>query len=387
MACWLPLLFYLREAQGGDNMATTWKPVKTETNSKSSGAARPTADQHSAGIEEHHSSWSRAQKLGVIACLTMVGILLAISACSKQSSKSAAAGVSGPASASAALTTTAASPATAMTAASAGAPDVQARAKKPRRKLSANVTYRDANSGVSFVYPRKFVLASGDKGVAEDAAAGKDLAGQASGEKAQPAQGMDNLPMNFVEPRGTAVATVALPENSYPGTDFAAGLFRVNVNRNLAANECQHFAFVDANDADGEPIDAERVKVGATEMNMTSEFEGSAMHQVETRYYHDYENGACYEYVLGLATDGFGAEANIRPVDRDQVFGRLEKILATVKVRAEEEQVAEKRSEPKQLDAKQSDAKQTDGKQMEQKPGEQKPSADAGDAAAPGSRK
>ena len=109
------------------------------------------------------------------------------------------------------------------------------------------------------------------------------------------------LPMNFVQPGGVAVATVALPDGSYPGTDFASAFFNVNVNRNLSEQECAHFAFVDTRNADGEPVDAEKVKIGSTDMEMTSNFSASAMTQAETQYYHSYDNGACYEYVLAWA--------------------------------------------------------------------------------------
>ena len=54
--------------------------------------------------------------------------------------------------------------------------------------------------------------------------------------------------------------------------------------------------------------------------------------QAETQYYHSYENGACYEYVLGLGTAGFATEGGIEHVNRDEVFARLEKILATVRI-------------------------------------------------------
>jgi hypothetical protein len=106
----------------------------------------------------------------------------------------------------------------------------------------------------------------------------------------------------------------------------------VNINRSVSKQECEHFAFVDTRNPDGEPVDAEKVKVGLTDMEMTSNFSASMMKQAETEYYHSYENGACYEYVLGLGTAGYGAKDGIEPVDRDEVFARLEKILTTVKV-------------------------------------------------------
>jgi hypothetical protein len=293
-------------------MATIWESTrKATTNNTLSGT---TLSSFSV------SFWTRQQKLAMIAGFVILGLLLAVSACSKQSGKPAQTDVSNSASSS-------------PTASAGGTPQVPAPqttaaaapktvAKKAPKKRPANVTYSDANSGVSFVYPRKFTLATGDK--------------------AQPQFDSEAVPMNFVQPGGATVATIALPKSLYPGTDFTSAFFSVNVNHSLSEQECSHFAFVDTRNADGEPVDAEKVKVGSTDMEMTSEFAGSATRQAEAQYYHNYENGACYEYVLGLGTAGYGTAEDIKPVNRDEVFARLEKILATVKIHsAAPEQVAE----------------------------------------------
>jgi hypothetical protein len=282
-------------------MTTTWK----------SGDKKPSnqATNNNTISGTMLSSWSRQQKLAMIAGFAILGLLLVVSACSKQGPKPALVGVSTP-------TPSSATPATAVTAATTPtAAALPARVKKTPKKRPANITYSDANSGVSFLYPRKFALASGDKAAPQLAA-----------------MSMNEVPMNFAQPGGVAVATVALPGGSYPGTDFASAFFNVNVNRSVSEQECAHFAFVDTRNADGEPVDAEKVKIGVTDMEMTSDFSASAIKQAETQYYHSYENGACYEYVLGLGTAGYGTKDGIEPVNRDEVFAKLEKILATVKI-------------------------------------------------------
>jgi len=282
-------------------MTTTWKSGDKKPSNQA-----PTNNTISGTML---SSWSRQQKLAMIAGFAILGLLLAVSACSKQGPKPALVGVSSPAPSSA-------TPATAVTAATTPtAAALPARVKKTPKKRPANVTYSDANSGVSFLYPRKFALASGDKAQPQVAAVS-----------------MNEAPMNFDQPGGVAVATVALPGGSYPGTDFASAFFNVNVNRSVSEQGCSHFAFVDTRNADGEPVDAEKVKIGSTDMEMTSDFSANAIKQAETQYYHSYENGACYEYVLGLGTEGFATEGGIEHVNRDEVFAKLEKILATVKI-------------------------------------------------------
>jgi hypothetical protein len=296
-------------------MTTTWKSGdKKSTNQDSTNHA---TNNIISGTTL--SSWSRQQKLAMatIAGFAFLGVLLAVSSCSKQSPKPVLGRVSSPAPI-AAAPAAAATPAITPTAAAAPAP-----AKKTPRKRPANVNYTDANSGVSFLYPRKFALTSGDKAQPELA-------------------GIGGVPMNFVEPGGIVVATIALPAGSYPGTDFASAFFNVNLNRSLSEQECSHFAFVDTRNADGEPVDAEKVKIGSTEMEMTSSFSANAIKQAEAQYYHSYVNGVCYEYVLGLGTEGFGTEGGIEYVNRGEVFARLQKILATVKINpVEQEHVAE----------------------------------------------
>lgn len=262
------------------------------------------------------SSWSRQQKIAMIACFGILGLMLAVSACSKQSAKPALVAAFSPA------TPASATPERTLSAATLPAPP-PAPNKKIAKKRPANVTYNDDKFGVSFVYPRKFPVIS----------AGKD--------KEQASGAVTEAPMNFVHPGGVAVAAVAIPAGSYPETDFASGFFMANVNRSVSEQECQHFAFVDTRNENGEPVDAEKVKIGSTDMEMTSDFTANVMKQKETHYYHSFENGSCYEYVLGLATKGFGTDG-VEHVDRDEVFAKLEKILATVKVKTvEPERVAE----------------------------------------------
>jgi hypothetical protein len=269
------------------------------------------------------SSWSRQQKIAMIAGFVILGLLIGISACSKETSKTALVGIS---SATTQASTPASNPVPA--AAPASAPTV-AKKNAAKKRPAPIVTYSDANSGVSFRYPRKYELATG-----EDEQADTNGAGQVT--------------MNFTQAGGITVAGVSLPEASYPGTDFTSAFFKVNVNRNVSEAQCSEFAFVDARNPDGEPVDAEKIRQGSIYMEKTSDFAADAMKQSESQYYHRYENGACYEFVLGLDTAGFGTKESIQAVDRDEVFAKLEKILETVKinpVEMEKTQVAEKESD------------------------------------------
>ena len=253
------------------------------------------------------STWSRQQKIAMIAGFVLLGILIALSACSKQAPKTALVGISAPETQASSGAPSPVNPAT-----PASSTPV-AKKKVHKKRPAAIVNYSDPNTGVSFQYPRKYKLASGDT--------------------VQPEiDGIGPVPMNFVQPGGAAVAMVAVPSKTYPGTDFTTAFFNVNVNRSLSEQECSEFAVVDARNPDGEPMDAEKLRVGSAYMEKTSTFAGDALKQGEAQYYHRYENGSCYEFVLGLGTAGYGTDEEVQAVNRDEVFGKLEKILTTVKI-------------------------------------------------------
>lgn len=90
------------------------------------------------------SSRSQQQKIAMIAGFAILALLLALYACSKESPKPALAGVSSPIPA-------AVTPAGSIgEAASSTAAALPTPGKKTAKKRPANVTYSDANSGVSF---------------------------------------------------------------------------------------------------------------------------------------------------------------------------------------------------------------------------------------------
>ncbi|MFZ1156274.1 MAG: hypothetical protein WAO10_00740, partial [Candidatus Sulfotelmatobacter sp.] len=68
-------------------------------------------------------------------------------------------------------------------------------AKKVVRKRPATVTYADQTYGVTFEYPRKYGLETGN--------AATELVASSP------------LPMNFVVPGGVALAAVELPETAF----------------------------------------------------------------------------------------------------------------------------------------------------------------------------
>jgi hypothetical protein len=227
------------------------------------------------------------------------------------------------------------------------APIVQAGSKPaPKKpvvhKKPATVNYTDKTYGVTFEYPRRYAIETGD-------AAAELL--------------MSNpVPMNFVQPGGVALATVELPETGFVNTDFSSAFFNVSVHKNLSADQCKEFAVpqakpetnsekatpanepgkqestaTDAYSATGETKPSNemaansKLMVGDMELRATEAVSGEGTRQSDSKYFHVYQNGACYEFALNVTTDA-SAEGLVKHVDRDKVFTRLEQILATVKI-------------------------------------------------------
>jgi hypothetical protein len=184
--------------------------------------------------------------------------------------------------------------------------------KKPvRRHVAKIVTYADPASGVSFQYPRKYALKVGGQAKEEWTAS-------------------TPVSMDFIQPGGVNVVAVEMPKDSYPGTDFAAAFFNLSVHKELTEEQCSQFAF--KKDAEIRKAELAKEKLGAHEFGMVEDKDGNLPQQTDAKYYHLYDNGACYEFVLGLGTAPHETADDLKTVDRDAVFNQLKKILATVKI-------------------------------------------------------
>ena len=235
------------------------------------------------------------------------------------------------------------------------APPVQA-ASKPAPKKSVQhrqpttVNYTDKSSGLTFEYPRRYAIETGS--------AASDLLSS------------NPIPMNFVQPGGVAIAAVELPQTGFANTDFSSAFFNVSVHKSLTADQCTEFAVpqpkavtpastesaspsastsmqaqpvstpVQVESASSpEQLSAAKLSneskstlmLGDLEVRATEAVSGEGTRQSDSKYFHAFQNGACYEFAVNVTT--VASEDGItKHVDRDKVFDRLEKILATVKI-------------------------------------------------------
>jgi len=194
--------------------------------------------------------------------------------------------------------------------------------KKKTIKRVSTATYKNSTYGISFRYPKTYTMLVPDTDI-------KDSAWP------------DPVAMNFAEPGGETLTTLVLP-----GTR-ASSYFKTSVNKGLTAEQCSKFATVpepaeasvntpvDSTEASIDPpVDADDDSIVPVKTNILGvEFAKaeSFTDQSETRYYHHFENGACYEFALGVED----APGTTKPVDHLQVFDKLERIMTTVKIKSE----------------------------------------------------
>ncbi len=223
--------------------------------------------------------------------------------------------------------------------ASMAAPATQTETKPAPRKVvhkkPATVNYSDKTYGVTFEYPRRYAIETGN-------AATELLASSP-------------MPMNFVQPGGVALAAVELPETGFANTDFSSAFFNVSVHKTLTADQCTEFAVPQpkavtpassnesastttatstaSTSASVQPEQAPNSKLmlGDLELRSTEAVSGEGARQSDSKYFHVFQNGACYEFALNVTTNA-SEDGIMKHVDRDKVFDRLEKILATVKI-------------------------------------------------------
>jgi hypothetical protein len=254
------------------------------------------------------SAWSGIQATAAVTVALLIAAFFVAVGCSKKSTNSSVNSENQNPS----MQTYNSTPAAPVASQAAPAP-VAPTPKKSARKRAVNVTYSDKTSGISFRYPRKYSLKSGDE-------LGKDLAG------------LGPVGMSFVQPGGRPLVAVEMPEGSYPDTDFRSAYFDVSLNDKLTADECSQFSVANTTEGDSNKIQPTRVNISGSQFDVVEDFTGQIMKQSDAKYYHTYQNGVCYEFAMGLGTSGAGIDQDLTPVDRQSVFNKLEKILASVKI-------------------------------------------------------
>ena len=238
-------------------------------------------------------TWSSIYLPAICACILMTIVLFLAVSCSKKSDNEAkikaptAPVVSDP------------TPSTTV----AAIPEKPKKAVKKHRP--ANATYVSGTYGVSFSYPQKYSLQTGNKNSSVP------------------------VPASFLKPGMVEVASVDMPDDLYPETDFSSALLNVSINTNMTELECANFV---VNDKSGVAEKPTNIKLGSNEFTEFEQMSGEPTHQSDLKYFHLFKNGACYEFALDVET-ARKADDELAQTDRGKVFQQLEKILTTAKIK------------------------------------------------------
>ena len=242
-------------------------------------------------FKNEDSGWSSMYLPAICAAILMAGVLLlAISWSKKPQTAAKINPPTQPPAASASVRTTPA----------ASVPEKPTKVKKHHRPATAK--YVNGDYGVSFNYPVKYSLQSGDK-----------LAG---------------LPVTYLKQGSLQVAAIDMPADSYPETDFASALLNLSVSNQMTSDECMQFAPRSKEVGDVKPT---MVKLGGNEYSVFEQINGEDNNKSDLKFFHLFRNNACYEFALALDTTE--KSEDVAQVDRSKVFQQLEKILTSARIK------------------------------------------------------
>jgi hypothetical protein len=236
-------------------------------------------------------------KIGVVCAVLVIAVVLTLGGCPGRTSESVSSMVT-------------------------SAPSVEATANLPHgaggsrhaEKHPADwsmTTYNDPEYGLSFRYPRDYALEDGEVD-----------------EHSFFLRRQEDL-----EPDTKLLATVLIPEDGYPNTNFEHGSLQVLVHEGLDPDGCRELV-----DPENGAFGEKRVRVINTDNGpfWWSEEKSSADGtQIVEREYAAFLGGRCYEFYAVVALGELeGQDSAARPADPEKILRQLEKIVVSVRVSA-----------------------------------------------------
>jgi hypothetical protein len=182
--------------------------------------------------------------------------------------------------------------------------------KRMVQRTSHLAVYTNDAYGISFRYPRNYKLKTFET-PSED--------GQATA-----------MEGTMADPAEVPLATLQMPQNLFPGTDFSDGYFSVSANGKLTDAACQQSVVTN------EDSKLMTEKINGLEFHWTENSSTEGLNSSSWRTYAAFVNGTCYQAQYGfeqaaplVSKDKVAA----KDVKSAQVFGRLQTILSSLKVR------------------------------------------------------
>ena len=182
---------------------------------------------------------------------------------------------------------------------------------KPAPRESSFSLYNNPAYGISFRYPRNFALQEGDSTEGNFLTRNQDE-------------------MSAAQPGSILLATVLMPEDSYPNTTFVGASLQLAVNPSLTPETCKEFLILRA---PGPSATLRATTIQGEPFHWTEETTATDSTQFYERDYAGFSNGTCYELYLRVAVasaanyDGWKKQA-----DGEKILRHLEKIVSTLQI-------------------------------------------------------
>lgn len=184
---------------------------------------------------------------------------------------------------------------------------------KPAVRESAFSTYASTEYGASFRYPRNYPLDEGPLDEVTEDTPGLRNQAELEGE----------------QPGAVLVATIAVPEDSFPNTTFAGGSVQLAVNRYLLEGGCQDYPVTrtgDAKSASG------TIRVDGVLFMWADSDQGEASTEYFERDYAGFANDTCYEFFVRVGVEPSSDSDQVKPINQKKILGQLEKIVASAQL-------------------------------------------------------
>jgi hypothetical protein len=182
-------------------------------------------------------------------------------------------------------------------------------AKRPSRD-SAFATYHNPTYGVSFHYPRNFLLAEYSD----------------SEEYRSPIEARRGLAA--WPPRSILVATVTIPADAYPNTSFLGGSLQLALNPTVGPEACRSFAA-----PDDDPYTFGSTTIPGITLDWRQRDSAAAGSASLERDYAGFSSGTCYEFFLQVvASSSPERDLHIQEADAIKIMRQLNKIVSSLEI-------------------------------------------------------
>jgi hypothetical protein len=182
--------------------------------------------------------------------------------------------------------------------------------KHPPRDSALSV-YHNPAYGLSFRYPRTYLLDE-----------------SSDSENSAIAEAQQRLATD--QPGAILVALVSIPPDAYPNTTFASGTLQFIVDPTLTSETC--LASVIPNGSDAQ-VSSGTSTISGTRFHWLQSSELDQPRTHTTRVYNAFIHGACYEFQLEVSTEPSAVpDFAPKPADTSKILHQLEKIVSSLQI-------------------------------------------------------